>query len=417
MVRALLGAVVAACVTACGADTVTAERGDAGDDAPTRADVSVDGASDRPPPTPVARCPMAPPPLPPATPEPTVVSMSAVVTHECAVYRDTTVRCSGQNYNGELGNGTTTPAFDRPIAVPDLRGVRQIVTNQFRATYAVLDDGTVRSWGDNTYALLGRTSSNPSCEGGQPCDRRPGLVPGLHDVTSLVTGTFGTCVIERDGSVWCWGLVLGLTRDRVATPIRVDDGAEVRELIDIGLDVILRRADGTLVPEASWRPFGARIDPAWAIAPGHGGHLCATLPDLTVRCWGLNADAKVGNGNAMFPGDETQPQDVGLDCVRSVARGHYHTCAIRTDGTVWCWGLNDDEQAGVPLAESDDCPGINGPTRCVRRPRQVQGLDHVEALFLGYSRSCALRSDRTVWCWGYRYEGTGATTRPERSFW
>jgi len=380
-------------------------------------DVPLDTVLDvRPFPTPIERCPLPPAPLAPVAREPSVVSMSLASSHECAVYRDGTARCRGMNIYGQIGAGTTDDYVAPPTEVVGLRAIREIAVSFLGTTMALLDDGTVRVWGDNQRGDLGTTEALSMCRFGA-CARTPVGLPGLDNIEAIVNGSPIMCALRRDHSAWCWGLSLdGPPRSRLSVPTRVDTPAEVDELINISIPA-LRLRDGTVFPESDWTEFGQTIPSGWTLAPGTGRHLCARVSDGTVRCWGLNANGKVGDGTALYPETSPMPRDPGLDCVSTVTRGNNHTCAIRTDRSVWCWGRNTYEQAGAPLAESDDCPGVLDATRCVLRPRRVEGIDHVEAVFLGYSRSCAIRSDRTVWCWGDGYGAVGHSPRPVLSDW
>ena len=425
----LLGAAVTSCgsiVTTSTADGAPGLRGtdasfdppEAGTDASALADAPADVVSDAQVyPTPIERCPLPPAPLAPAAREPSVVSMSLSSSHECAVYRDGTARCRGLNTYGQIGAGTLDDYFAQPTEVVGLRSVRQIAVSFLGTTMALLGDGTVRVWGDNQRGDLGTTEALAMCRYGA-CAHTPVALPGLDGVEAIVNGSPTMCALRRDRSAWCWGLSpLGVPGSRLSTPTRVDAPGEVEELIDVVLPA-MRLRDGSFFPEYWREQLGSAIPAGWAIAPGSGWHLCARLPDGTVRCWGYNRDGKVGDGTAQDrEGMSPVPRDPGLDCVSAVARGNQHTCAIRTDRSVWCWGRNDYEQAGVPLGESDDCSGVLGAARCVLRPRRVEGIDHVEAVFLGYSRSCAIRSDRTVWCWGDRYGASAHSSRPALSDW
>lgn len=71
-----------------------------------------------------------------------------------------------------------------------------------------------------------------------------------------------------------------------------------------------------------------------------------------------------------------------------IAAGRAHTCVIAADGTVWCWGHNDDGQLG----DGRDVPS--------RKPVQVQGIEAAKSLAAG--GTCAVRRDGSVWCWGGR---------------
>ena len=91
-----------------------------------------------------------------------------------------------------------------------------------------------------------------------------------------------------------------------------------------------------------------------------GGHSCAIRVDATLACWGSNS-----NGQATPPGGTFSAVDAG----------GLHTCAIRTDATVACWGKNDDGESTPPSGTFSSVSA---------------GGDH----------SCGLRTDDTLACWG-----------------
>ncbi len=346
-----------------------------------------------PPPTPVERCPVAPSALP-ALPEPTVASLTIDQLGECAVLRDGTARCRGTNSSGELGLGVITSKSTAPRAVVGLTDVRQIVFS-FGTRMSVQGDGSLWAWGvESLLGMTGPDYCNPS-----RCSLAPHPVPGIDRVVSVAMSQTGACALRDDRTVWCWGLTMGLTPASSQRPVLADDRRDVTEVLSVFSHVILRRADGTLVNRDTAERFGASIPPDWTIAPGSGPHLCATLPDLTVRCWGQNTRGQLGSDRVNDVEVREPRQNPGLDCVRAVSRGFLNTCALRTDGTVWCWGSNQYGESGAPAGESEACPDGSG-RQCVRRPRRVEGIDHVDSIVSGSARTCAIRSDRSVWCWG-----------------
>src|SRR5438552_2917680 len=77
--------------------------------------------------------------------------------------------------------------------------------------------------------------------------------------------------------------------------------------------------------------------PAWATVTGGGAHTCATRTDTTLWCWGGNSSGQLGIGttvNQDLPQQITTPAATGW---ASVTTGWLHTCAARTDTTLWCW--------------------------------------------------------------------------------
>ena len=80
--------------------------------------------------------------------------------------------------------------------------------------------------------------------------------------------------------------------------------------------------------------------------------------------------------------------------VVSISVGTDFSCAVRNDGTVWCWGSNDAGQLGVAT------PPLANGTRIALNPVRLPTLSNATTVASGWAHSCLLRSDGTVWCWG-----------------
>jgi alpha-tubulin suppressor-like RCC1 family protein len=120
-------------------------------------------------------------------------------------------------------------------------------------------------------------------------------------------------------------------------------------------------------------------------------HSCAVRMDGRVACWGDNSAGQLGDGGATRNRD--LPGDVpGLGGVAGLALGSAHTCAWLRDGTARCWGANMGGQLGTGTT-------VNSPS-----PVPVVGLTGVVQMALG-THSCARRSDGTVRCWGFNHGG------------
>ena len=91
-------------------------------------------------------------------------------------------------------------------------------------------------------------------------------------------------------------------------------------------------------------------------------HTCGVRTDGTLACWGSNSDGQA------TPPDGTFSQ---------VSAGGFHTCGVRTDGTLACWGGNSDGQATPPDGT----------------------FSQVSA---GRFHTCGVRTDGTLACWGDR---------------
>ncbi len=135
----------------------------------------------------------------------------------------------------------------------------------------------------------------------------------------------------------------------------------------------------------------------------HGGreHVVALKSDGTVWTWGSNGEGQQGRGttaNTLVP---TQVASLGTNNV-AVETGHNHTVVLKSNGTVWTFGLNSDGQLG------------DGTTTLRRSPVQVSGITDAVGIAAGRDMSYAIRSGGQLWAWG-RNElgqlGDGTTTR------
>ena len=118
----------------------------------------------------------------------------------------------------------------------------------------------------------------------------------------------------------------------------------------------------------------------------------ALKSDGTVWAWGYNCNGQLGDGSTT---DRTTPVQVsGLTGITAIAGGSFHSLALKSDGTVWAWGNNVMGQLGnSSFLFSKTTPG------------QVSGLTGITAIAGGSLHSLALKSDGTVWAWGYNSNG------------
>ena len=365
-----------------------------------------------------------------------VAAVAAGGAHLAAVKTDGSVWACGRNWNGGLGDGTTT---DRrtPVQVLGpggagfLTGVAAVAAGDLH-TVARKSDGSVWAWGYNNDGELGDGT----------WDQRPTPVQVkgpegagfLTGVAAVAAGGYDTVALKTDNTVWAWGrnnrgqLGLGCVEGESTTPTRVKGGGGLGFLTDVkdveagqGFTVAVK-SDGTVwawgydgdgqlgdgTATDSWTPVQVKgpggvgfLTGVAAVATG-GGYAVALKTDGTVWCWGANGDGQLGDGTtngSLTPVQVKGPGGVGfLSGVAAVEAGSgsdgNHTLALKTDGTVWAWGRNDCGQLG-------DGTGFSRST-----PVQVKGpggtgfLSGVVAVAAGCAHSIALKGDGTVWGWG-----------------
>lgn len=197
----------------------------------------------------------------------------------------------------------------------------------------------------------------------------------LQNVIAISAGWSHTCALTSAGVVTCWG----------------DNGEG-------------QLGDGTTINRLAPAMTGgvSLASAATAVATG-GGHTCAQLVDGQIMCWGDNVFGQLGDGTR---DDHAKPAPVvGLtDAPVALAAGEFHTCALLVDGTVSCWGWNDEAQLG-------DYVGIMRATAGA-----VDGIRGATALAVGARHNCVLDAAGGVLCWGGNWEGQIGNGRGTRAY-
>jgi alpha-tubulin suppressor-like RCC1 family protein len=295
-----------------------------------------------------------------------VVAVDAGSHHGLALLGDGTVRAWGRNHRGQLGDGTDTNRIE-PVPVSGLSGAVAVAADAGGGgahSLALLDDGTVRAWGDNELGQLG--------DGTTTLRHTPVAVSELSQVVAIAGGSWHNLALLDDGTVRAWGensggqLGDGTTIDRT-TPVEV-----------AGLSGVV------------------------AVAAGEG-HSLALLDDGTLRAWGWNQHGQVGDGTTT---NRTEPVEVSaLSGVVAIAAAGGHSLAVLDDGTVRAWGRNFSGQLG---------DGTDTDRRT--EPVTVSGLGEVSAVAAGENHSLAVLEDSTARAWGNNFFGQlgdGATNTIE----
>ena len=121
----------------------------------------------------------------------------------------------------------------------------------------------------------------------------------------------------------------------------------------------------------------------------------------SVLCWGSNANGELGDGTTTRRSTPTPVNGLGTG-VTAIVTGSAHTCALTVAGSVLCWGSNNRGQIG------------DGTTTQRLLPSAVSGLESgVMAIAAGALHTCALKANGGVQCWGWNPDGRlgdGTTT-------
>jgi len=275
----------------------------------------------------------------------------------CALTSSGGVKCWGDNYYGQLGDGSTTQRLTPVDVVGLTSGVTAIAVGTWH-TCALTISGGVKCWGQNSTGQLGDNSRTQRLT---PVDV-VGLTSG---VTAISVGGSYTCALTSAGGVKCWGSNVNNEFDANGLTFR-------------------------LIPN----DISGLTSGVTAISAGYY-HTCALTSGGGVKCWGYNYAGALGNAGTSSNQWVPPVNIVGLTSgVSAISAGWMHNCALTSGGSVKCWGLNDTGQLG-------DNSRTNRLT-----PVDVVGLTSgVIAIQAGSRSSCALTSGGGVKCWGWNSTG------------
>ncbi|MEZ4662742.1 MAG: hypothetical protein R2911_34775 [Caldilineaceae bacterium] len=284
-----------------------------------------------------------------------VLQIAAGDSHNCAVMSDHTIQCWGRNNAGQVGDGAFTQRPE-PVAVQNINNADKVYAAGW-ISCALLLTKQVKCWGNNEHYAMsdGTTTNQPS----------PVLIPNINSAVMLAVGGGHVCAVLETGGVLCWG-------DSVQG--QQGDGS----------------TSSNLSPTAV-----SGISDAKAINAGRS-HTCVLHQDNTVSCWGSNDGGQIGDGTV---NDHLTPYKVpGASNGIAVAAASFflnqindhigHSCVLKSDFTVQCWGSNKFGQLG------------DGTTTSSTSPQTVPGLSGVRQLDASVEHTCALLADSGVKCWG-----------------
>jgi alpha-tubulin suppressor-like RCC1 family protein len=338
---------------------------------------------------------------------PVPAELTAGSEHSCARYDNGAVKCWGYNDYGQLGLEDASTRADEANEMGDAlpfvqlgkgaRAARLVAGAQH--TCALLDDGSVKCWGDNADGALGLgDSANRGDEPGEMGDNLPAVKLGTgKKAVALARGAFHGCAVLDDGTVKCWGangvgqLGLGDDLSRGDNPNEMGDKLPA---VDLGT--------GKKVVSVACGTF----------------HSCARLTDGSVKCWGLNSDGQLGLGDTASRGDAPNQMGNALAAVSlgagkkvvDLAAGNAFTCALLDDGAVKCWGYNGSGQLGLgdtaPRGD-EHADGMGGQDELGEKLPAVDlgAGKKATALAVGANHACARLNDQTLKCWGLNESG------------
>ncbi len=345
-------------------------------------------------------------------------NVSAGRTDACATRTDNTLWCWGKNDAGQLGIGSLVTPQTGPVQVGALTVWSAAAAGSVHACAVRTGGGAVWCWGGGSFGQIGI---------GQFEDSNATVAVGVNTTWANATaGSRHSCGTRGDGTLWCWGrndngqIGVGNVTNPQPTPIQVGVATTWSTVAAGTAHTCGTRTDGTLwcwgnnnagqlgLGSTSQQTSPVQVGnlTTWKRVAAGDSHTCATKTDGTLWCWGSNVDGQIGIGNTTTP--QTSPVQVGTATAwKTFGAGNLHTCATKTDGTLWCWGDNTSGEIGIGSVVT---PQLS--------PVQVGAATSWQTVSAGNSHACATKTDGTLWCWGDNTSGEigiGSVVTPQNS--
>ncbi len=309
----------------------------------------------------------------------TIKSISAGYDHTCAIALDDNAYCWGEAGSGQLGYNSTIDQLS-PVAV-DTSGVLSGLTIKSISagasyTCVIASDNNAYCWGAGASGRLGNSAVANSLV--PVAVSKAGVLSNL-SINVISAGTNTTCVIASDNNAYCWGeagygqLGNGSTTDQTV-PVAV---SKTGVLNGISLKNI-----------SSGSEYGS-------------GSTCAISLDDKAYCWGYNLFGQLGNNsltNSLVPISVDNSGPLNGKEIISISNGNGNTCAVTSEGNIYCWGYRLYGQLGYGELGHSKTP----VTISEMGAYSGKTINKINA---GTDHTCVIASDNNAYCWGQGSSG------------
>jgi alpha-tubulin suppressor-like RCC1 family protein len=275
-------------------------------------------------------------------------------------------------------------------------------------------EGGLWNWGGDisgTTTVLGKFGDNANVNRSSPVQ----TVSGGTNWKQVSIGFYSSAAVKTDGTLWLWGWGTSgeLGNNAVinrSSPVQTVSGGTNWKQVSVGNNrAAAVKSDGTLwtwglgiCGSLGTNDLINRSSPVQTVSGGtnwkeviasNGETMAAIKTDGTLWLWGLNDKGQLGTNDRISTSSPVQTVSGGTNW-KQTSSGDCNTVAIKTDGTLWLWGSSSIGQLGNQSIVDSSSPvqTVSGGTNW----KQVSvGRDHV----------AAIKTDGTFWVWGNNCEG------------
>ena len=377
----------------------------------------------------------------------TATAISSQGFHSCALLDDATVKCWGKNNAGQLGQNDTDnrgdSAGEMGSALPaiffgtDRTAIAIATSNRGDLDYtcALLDNATVKCWGENGHGQLGQGSSYQYGSTAGDMATLSEIQLGTNtSVTSISIGKAHSCAVTLATNIKCWGMGNSGRTGRGNTD---DAGSYMSSMGDYLPQVDLDGVEATVTPTHT-----PSLTPSYTETPTVTGTPTVTktptvtetptatetptvteTPTITETPTVTQTPTVTNTPSLTYTRSKTPTRSLtssrtrtptksrtrtatpigGVKEVVSVATGAEHTCVMLANDTVKCWGRNNEGQLGyddtINRGSLEDQMGSNLAALNFGIGRTAR------AIAPGITHTCVILDDNSVKCWGSNTDG------------
>jgi alpha-tubulin suppressor-like RCC1 family protein len=342
--------------------------------------------------------------------------VSCGANHIAAIKTDGTLWTWGQSSRNVFEGRTSGQDISTPVTTSVGGTNWKQVSCGYWHTAAVKTDGSLWTWGYSYFGQLGRPDDYrykgtpvTTFAGGTNWSNTPDVEP--ENLYTLSAGVKTTAAIKTDGTLWTWGYgyAAGLgnadTTNRSTPVTTFAGGTNWKQLDSQGYNMSAIKTDGTLWVwgQANFGQFGNGATtgnistPITTFAGGNNWkqvssgdvHTAAIKTDGTLWTWGFGGNGRLGNAGITNRSTPVTTFAGGTNW-KQVSSGSQHTAAIKTDGTLWTWGIGNLGRLGNATLTNINSTPVTTFT----------GGTNWKQVSAGISHTAAIKTDGTLWIWG-----------------
>jgi alpha-tubulin suppressor-like RCC1 family protein len=269
--------------------------------------------------------------------------------HTCGIRQDHSLWCWGDNSELQI-DGLSAASYSSPVRVAVGTWWKTIATDR-KYTCGVRTDRSLWCWG---FQARG--------DGQDVIHTIPFQVDPGSRWSAISVRNDHICGVRISGSLWCWG------------------------------DNYRGHAIPGIIKAVHLKPTRVGTKSYWRAVAGGGNFTCGLRSDSSLWCWGGNGNAELGDGTRVSSWEIPIQTQIGRAANwTSLAAGTDQTCGIRADHSLWCWGGNAYGQLGDGTTTDRSMPTRMAAASGTRGWKRVGAGEHV---------TCAVASNGSLWCWG-----------------